>query len=53
MYTYFLCFLPILGKEYGDKRNIKDSLKLCLLLNSIKFYFSPVIEINIFAKGDG
>lgn len=49
MYTYFLCFLPILGKEYGDKRNLKDSLKLCLLLNSIKFYFSPV-EINVFAK---
>lgn len=52
MYTYFLCFLPIFGKEYGDKRNLKDSLKLCLLLNSIKFYFSPV-EINVFAKGDG
>lgn len=52
MYIYFLCFLPILGKEYRDNRNLKDSLKLCLLLNSIKFNFSPV-EINVFAKGDG
>lgn len=52
MYTYFLCFLPTLGKEYEDKRNLKDSLKLCLLLNSIKIYFSPGIKINVFAKGD-
>lgn len=33
MYTYFLCFLPILGKEYRDKRNLKDSLPTLLIFH--------------------
>lgn len=39
MYTYFLCFLPILGKEYRDKRNLKDSLPTLLIIKLYQVLF--------------